>query len=77
MKQVVVFLCDLVESLEVNTKTEGTILLADKKDWSGMSEGGRADEVHGKMLIEEHPEGSKLKEQKKTSSTQWRQGSFF
>ena len=41
-----VFLHDLVESSEVNAKTKGTILLADKEDQSGVSGGGRMDETH-------------------------------
>ena len=41
-----IFFCDFVESLEVDTEVEQTILLADKQDWSSMSKGGRADEAH-------------------------------
>ena len=41
-----VLLCDLIESSEVNAKMEGTILLVDKEDWSGMSGGGGTDETH-------------------------------
>ena len=50
-KQVVIFPHDLVESSEVDAKIEGTILLADEEDWSGMSGGGRTDETHHKVLI--------------------------
>ncbi|KIK94166.1 hypothetical protein PAXRUDRAFT_143484, partial [Paxillus rubicundulus Ve08.2h10] len=42
-KGIAVFLHDFVESLEVDAKVEGAILLAEKEDWSGMSRRGRAD----------------------------------
>ena len=41
-----VFLRDLVESSEVDTKMEGTILFVDEEDQSGMSRGGGTDETH-------------------------------
>ena len=40
-----VFLRDLVESSEVDAKMEGTILLVNEEDQSGMSRGGM-DETH-------------------------------
>ena len=43
-KWIVVFLCDFVESSEVDAKTMGTILFADEEDQSSMS-GGGADET--------------------------------
>ena len=33
-KQIIVFLCDLVEVPEINTELKGTIFLLDKQDWS-------------------------------------------
>ena len=42
-----VFLHDLVESSEVYTKVESTILFADKEDQSSMGGGRGADETVG------------------------------
>jgi hypothetical protein len=55
-ERVAIFLRDLVESSEVNAKTEGTILLADEEDWSSVSGGRGMDKTVSKVLIKESTE---------------------
>ncbi|KIK76261.1 hypothetical protein PAXRUDRAFT_170434 [Paxillus rubicundulus Ve08.2h10] len=56
-KWIVVFLHDFVEFLEVDTKAEGAVLLADKEDWSSMSKRGWMDETISKVFIKENMKG--------------------
>ena len=67
----------MVQPSEVNAKTEGTILLADKEDQDSMTGRGGMNESHGKMLVKEGMKGLKLRWEKGVGGAKGRRSSFF
>jgi len=59
-KWITIFFGDFIETTEVHTKTEQSILLLDKEDWSSMGRVGWMNEPIVEMLIYESPECFKL-----------------
>jgi len=52
-KWITIFYGDFIETVEVHTKTERSILFLDKKDWSTMGGVGRMNEPIAEMLVYE------------------------
>jgi len=59
-KWITIFFGDFIETAEVHTKMERSILFLDKKDWSSMGGVGRTNEPIAEMLIYESAECFKL-----------------
>jgi len=59
-KWITIFFGDFIETVEVHTKTEQSILFLDKKDWSSMGGVGWMNEPIAEMLIYESAECFKL-----------------
>jgi len=59
-KWITIFFGDFIETAEVHTKTERSILFLDKKDWSSMGGVGRTNEPIAEMLVYESAECFKL-----------------
>ena len=53
-----VFLCDLVETSEINAELEGAIFFADEENWSYMGRRRLLDKAIIEVFIEEVPKRS-------------------
>ena len=55
-----ILLGDAVDSPEVDTKPQGTVLFLDEQDWSSMRGARGGNEAHGYVLVNKLMEGLKL-----------------
>ena len=59
-KWIPIFLCDFVETMEIDAEAEGAILFTDEKDRGAVWRGGGLDKITGQMFVNEFMEGLKF-----------------
>ena len=70
-KRIMVLFGDLVESTEIHTETERTVLLFNEEDQSSMRRSRLVNESGSEILVNELPKSGKLSRRQGVETTRW------